>query len=127
MREATLEDKAGGDGATTMIGDYPTAVTTGIAIITKGEIITEGREPENGAPTIAVIITPAQETKEEETTITTEAAGTEIITTRGTGLITEITAGTATIGEIGREQKTPQPTTATATLTQRRKITPRTI
>ena len=45
----------------------------------------------------------------------------------GTGPIAEITVGTVTIGEAGREQKTPQPTTATATLTQRRKITPRTI
>ena len=60
MREATLEDKTGGDGATTMIGDQPTAVTTGIAIITGGEIIMEVRESENGAPTIAVIITLAQ-------------------------------------------------------------------
>ena len=59
MREATLKDKTGGDGATTMIGDHPTAVITGIAIMTGGEIIMKGRESENSAPTIAVIITPA--------------------------------------------------------------------
>ena len=45
----------------------------------------------------------------------------------GTDPITEITAGTVTIGEAGREQKTPQPTAATATLTQRRKIANQTI
>ena len=60
MREATLEAKAGGEGVTKMNGDHPTAITTEIAIITRGEIIMEGRESENGAPTIAVIITHAQ-------------------------------------------------------------------
>ena len=99
--------------------DPPTEVltlTTEIAIITGGEIIMEGRESENGAPTIAVIITPALQTR-EETRITTEAAGTEMITMIGTGPIAEITVGTVTIGEAGRAQKIPQPTAATATLT----------
>ena len=60
MRKATLEYKTGGEGVTTMNGDHPIAITTEIAIITTGEIIMEGIESENGAPIIAVIITPAQ-------------------------------------------------------------------
>ena len=126
MREATLEDKTGGVGATTMNNDHPTALTTEIAIITGGEIIMEGRESGNGVPTIAVIITPALQTR-EEMRITTEAAGTEMITMIGTCPIAEITAGFVTIGEAGGEQKIPQHTAATATLTQRRKIAHRTI
>ena len=59
MREATLEDKTGGEDVTTMNGDHLTAVTTEIAIITRDEMIMEWIESENGAPTIAVIITPA--------------------------------------------------------------------
>ena len=42
-----------------MNGDHLIAVTTEIAIITRDEIIMEGIESENGALTIAVIITPA--------------------------------------------------------------------
>ena len=81
-----------------MNNDHPTALTTEIAIITRGEIIMEGIESGNGAPTIAIIIIPAMQTR-EETRITTEAAGTEMITMIGTGPIAEITAGTMTIGE----------------------------
>ena len=60
MRKTTLADKTGGSGATTMNGDHPTAVTTEIAITTRDGVMMEVREAENGDPTIAVIITPAE-------------------------------------------------------------------